>query len=680
MPFDIANGPLWRTRLLRTGPQEFILLITIHHIIADGWSIGIITDELGQIYEALAEGFPLSLPPLSIQYADYASWQNDWLSWKRTWLTAGPLETRSWMAFSPLHIPTDFERPAARSNCGAIRSIVLSRAVTDALKNLSDRQGCTLFVTMLSALMVLMRHESGQDDIVLRTQTAGRTRMELEPLIGWFVNSIALRDYTPGDASFLAIVKRMQQVVLEALANQDVPFERVIEVARPKFDSPRHPPFQVNFIFQRDFVKPWRKAGITMTPAPSAAAGTFADLNFFLVERSDGWRASVDVNTDVFLVATGEFLLRSFQTILETVAQNPDVLVADISVPKRSAAGLLERAPSSADYVAPRTQLEEDLALIWELVLDVRPVGALTNFFDLGGHSLLAVQIISKIQAMFGYSINIADIFRDPTVAGMARILEKNVGNRQTTYIIPVQPEGTRPPFFMIGGDHWFRPLAVHTGLDQPFFGVPFTESDQLNIEEIREKIAAEMAEMLLTTHPGKPYFLGGWCADGITAYEVARDIEARGGSVGLLVEFDAMSPNYFRGLRSVVTSTGRAATSLSSILQASLRMGIIGAGASLREQIRVVLARAIDRIRYIVRSRPTRPEASFPILVLRPPLLSSLEDPELGWRSVCPEKLAVEEVPGDHSTIFKEPNVRSLAHSLRRHLDLQIDRLSEND
>lgn len=679
LAFDIANGPLWRTRLLCTGPQEFILLVTIHHIIADGWSIGIITDELGQIYEALTEGSPLSLPSLSIQYADYASWQNEWMSGSELVSQLDYWKQRL-DGFQPLHIPTDFERPDVRSHRGAIRSIVLSRTVTDALKHLSDHQGCTLFVTMLAAFMVLMRHESGQDDIVVRTQTAGRTKMELEPLIGWFVNSIVLRANTPGDAPFLAIVKQMQQVVLEALANQDAPFERVIEVARPKFDSPRHPPFQVNFIFQRDFVKPWRKAGIVMTPEPSAAAGTFADLNFFLVERSDGWRASVDVSTDVFLVATGDFLLRSFQTILEKVAQSPQVRIGDIAVPKRSGAEQLQRTPSATAYVKPRTHLETDLALMWERVLDVKPVGVLTNFFDLGGHSLLAVQIISKIQAMFGHSINIADIFRDPTVAGMARLLEKNMGNRQSTYIVPVQPEGTRQPFFMIGGDHWFRPLAVHTGLDQPFFGVPLTESDQQNIEEVRGRVAAEIADMLLTTYPGQPYFLGGWCADGITAYEVARAIEARGGSVGLLVEFDAMSPNYFGGLRSVVISTGKAATSLSSILRASLQKGIFASGASLATQIGVVLTRAIDRIRYVVRPRHTRPETSFPIVVLRPPLMSSLEDAELGWRSICPEQLTVVEVPGDHLTIFKEPHVRFLAQSLRRQIDLQIDRLSETD
>ena len=222
----------------------------------------------------------------------------------------------------------------------------------------------------------------------------------------------------------------------------------------------------------------------------------------------------------------------------------------------------------------------------------------------------------------------------------------------------------------MIGGDHWFRPLAVHTGLDQPFLGVPLTQYGHLNIEEFREKIAAEVAQTLLTLHPGKPYFLGGWCANGITAYEVARALEANGGRVGLLVEFDAMNPDYYRSLRSVVHSTARAARSVRSILKSGLRNGLAAA-------IRSVFGKVFERVRYIFRSRYTCLEVPFPILVLRPPSFG-VEDPELGWRRVCPKNLAVVEVPGEHNTIFREPNVRSMGNSLRRQLDLSLNRLAE--
>ena len=580
--FNLATGPLFRGRLIQTGDEEYTLLLTIHHIVSDGWSVGIISDELGAIYESLATQTPCSLPPLPIQYADYACWQEQWVA-------DGELDKQLeyWKqklsAFEPLDIPTDTPRPATPINRGEIRSIVLSRRLTDALKEVSDRHGCTLFMTMMSAFVALLRHESRQNDILVRTLTAGRQTMELEPLIGWFVNSIVLRSHVSGDPAFEALLKQVQETVLAAFEHQNVPFERLIEIIRPAQPLGRRPPFQVNFIFQRDFVKPWQRCGITFTPIPSKATGTFVDLNFFLVERKDGWRASVDVNLDVFHPETGEYFLQNFETVLETVAKDSRIPLSQIPLRTRSG---IERKPDAAggavaEYVAPRNALEARVAAIWERALGIAPIGVYTNFFDLGGHSLLAVRIVTAIEKEFGQQIKLAHLFVNPTVAAMAQILEGVELPKQDVVLIPVQPNGSRPPLFMVGGDHWFRPLARRLSPDQPLLGLSLQAYEGRLTPTPFEEIAAELAAKIITIQPEGPYYLSGWCVDGAVAFAVASHLLAEGRTVGLVVLIDCLNPEYRREYNSRVAVLDRAMRRTRLLLREAKEKSGRGAGRS---------------------------------------------------------------------------------------------------
>jgi thioesterase domain-containing protein len=696
--FDISKGPLWRARLLHTGPEEFVLLITIHHIIADGWSIGIITEEMGEIYGAIAEGSASFLPPLSIQYADYACWQREALGAK----LEAELEywKRQLHDFQPLCIPTDFLRPAKPENRGQIRSVVLSRATTGALKKLSDQQGCTLFMTMLAAFQMLMRHESGQSDIVLRTQTAGRGRVELEPLIGWFVNSLLLRVEVPGDASFLGLLKTTQRVVLEALDHQDIPFERVIEVARPKQDLLRHTPFQVNFIFQRDFVKSWQRAGVTFTAAPSAAAGTFADLNFFLVERSDGWRASVDVNTDVFRPETGDLLLQKYQTVLETVARNPRVSLSDIPLPAPRDADNTHK-PSSraagANCRGPRDELEAGLLSIWKDVLGCDSLDVDTNFFDVGGHSLLAVRMLSIVQKRFGQRINLAELFAEPTVLAMARALGKQNSSSPRINVIPVQPLGAMPPLFMVGGDHWFRPLAKRLGPNQPFLGLSLMSYEKRSTPTSIEEIADDLVRVILLRKSG-PLLLGGWCVDGAIAFEVARKLMLANHEVSLVVLIDSINPAYRRELQAPLRRFGRALKRTETLAREVIRKRGHGAGEHAWSGLRDLGSRVVSVLApgsartasdpVIENSDPDRQEfrrllnlsenqytpgpISCPVVLLRS-AVSAIQDPDLGWKRVASGGLETIEIAGDHFGMFREPHVERLAAALSHRIGIVL-------
>ena len=674
--FDVETGPLFRAKLLHTDTRQFTLLITMHHIISDGWSVGIITDEMGWIYEALSDTTVQPPSPLPIQYGDYACWQEEWVSSGRLGREVEELRCQL-DGFQPLRIPTDFARPAGSGSQGQIRSILLPKQLTNLLKRFSEKHECTMFVTMLSAFLALLHTQSQQNELTIRTQTAGRDRVELESLIGWFVNSIVLRTSVPRGGGFKALLENTRRVVMEAFEYQHVPFERLMEVIRPAQAPPRHPPFQVNFIFQRDFVRPWRRAGVTMTPIPSKATGTFVDLNFFLVEREDGWRASVDVNTDVFRVETGEFLLRCYQQILERIARSGNFALNEIALPPRPfPPDSKERSETYRldNHVPPRNEHEIAVVEIWERVLGVSGVGAYSNFFDLGGHSLKAVRLLSEFQARFGRELKIPQLFADPTPAAMAAVLSGEITYADSRDLIPIQAQGNRPPFFLVGGDHWFRPLAKFVGLDQPFIGMPLLKYRHLDIGRERMAIAAELAKLLIAEHSGTPFLLGGWCADGLTAYEVGRALHAAGERVQLVVLFDAINPEYYRAARSLVHSAGRTVTSVQHIWKAASAQGLIAGLPALWRLMggvfRRLSYRLLDRVHRDYSSQP----ASFPVLVIRPPS-APLEQPDLGWGRACPSGLTVVEVPGDHSSIFREPNVQVLGWKLREQLDLALQK-----
>jgi len=692
--FNLEEGPLFRGRLIQTADEECVLLLTMHHIVSDGWSVGIITEELGAIYEALVQQAPHSLPALPIQYADYACWQEQWVA-------SGELDRQLdyWKqklhAFEPLNIPTDQPRPAAAINRGEIRSTVLPRSLTDALKEVSDRNGCTLFMTMMAAFVTLMHHEARQSDIAVRTQTAGRANMDLEPLIGWFVNSIILRNSVTGDASFETLLKQVQDTVLQAFDHQDVPFERLIEAIRPAQPLGRRPPFQVNFIFQRDFVKPWQRGGITFTPIPSKATGTFVDLNFFLVERQDGWRASVDVNLDVFRAETGDFLLRNFQTALETIAGNSRIRISEIPFRTRPEieAKYGTAAGATAAYVAPRTSMEAQVAAIWQQVLGIAPIGVLTNFFDLGGHSLLAVRIVAAIEKEFGRQIKLAQLFVNPTVAAMAQTLEGAEWPRQDVGLIKVQPEGSRPPLFMVGGDHWFRPLSKRLHPDQPLLGLSLQMYEGRETPTPFEEIASDLAAKVISVQPEGPYYLSGWCVDGAVAFEVASHLLAAGHEVGLVVLIDAVNPEYRRAYHSRFAVLDRAFKKTGLLLrEASQKRGPEAIEHTWRGLCDLG-QRTARRLRFrggelvqdpvIVQADPDRQEfrrllhrservytprpVSCPVLLLRT-VVEPLQRPDLGWEKVAP-LLETVEIPGDHIGMFREPLVEHLARELSSRL-----------
>ncbi|HLJ49454.1 MAG TPA: amino acid adenylation domain-containing protein [Bryobacteraceae bacterium] len=321
-PFSLAQAPLLRASLVRLADDEHVLLITIHHIISDGWSIGVITDELGEIYEALVKGSESPLPELPIQYADFTLWQHENQK-DGIWSEAEAYWKQQLADLPQFEVMPDWPRSSVPVCPGNILSRLLPMPLTDSLRSLSQKHEATLFMTMLGALTALLHRYTGESDIVVGSQVVGRNSVDVEPLIGPFINTLVLRTDTSGDPVFTELVERVRKTVSEALAHEDLPLERVAEILRVSRSTDRNLMFQVNFIYQRDFVHPWEHAGLRMRPIPSKSPGAMYDLNIFLVERAEGWRVSCEYNTSLYQAETVVQLLEHYERLLALVAGDP---------------------------------------------------------------------------------------------------------------------------------------------------------------------------------------------------------------------------------------------------------------------------------------------------------------------------------------------------------------------
>jgi len=328
-PFDLAKGPLMRVCLM-LGSAWNALLVTMHHIVSDGWSMGVFVRELAALYEAFLRGAPSPLPELPIQYADFAHWQRRWLSgevlenqlnyWRHQLAGAPPL----------LQLPTDRPRPKLQSFRGGTEYIELDGELTQKLKALSRRSGATLFMTLLTAFVALLSRYSGQEDIVVGSPIANRNRSELESLIGFFVNTLVLRSDLQGNPTFSDLLGRVRRVTLDAYAHQDVPFEQLVEALVPERNLSYSPLFQVMFVLQNAPVERLELQGLTLSPLEVENVTAKFDLTLWMEETQTGMRGALEYNADLFDRATIVRMAGHFQTLLEGIVADPEGRVSDL--------------------------------------------------------------------------------------------------------------------------------------------------------------------------------------------------------------------------------------------------------------------------------------------------------------------------------------------------------------
>ncbi|SIT65550.1 amino acid adenylation domain-containing protein [Burkholderia sp. b14] len=331
-PLDLARGPLIHACGIQVADDEHVVLLTQHHIVSDGWSIGVLAREFSALYAASTAGQVDPLPPLAIQYPDYAAWQRQWLSDER--LQAQSDYWRATLADAPvlLELPTDRPRPAQQSFAGAHVPVQIDASTTQALKRLSAEHGTTLFMTVLAAWSAVLARLSGQDDVVIGTPSANRGHAAIEPLIGFFVNTLALRVDVSGEPDTAQLLARVRRTMLDAQAHQDLPFEQVVEIVQPPRQLNHTPLFQVMFAWQNNEPGKWRLPGLTATPAELEYDVVKFDIELNLSEAGDEIIGSLAYATALFERSTIERHVGYLQAMLRAMVACPQQPVATLEL------------------------------------------------------------------------------------------------------------------------------------------------------------------------------------------------------------------------------------------------------------------------------------------------------------------------------------------------------------
>ncbi|AFZ33016.1 amino acid adenylation domain protein [Gloeocapsa sp. PCC 7428] len=338
-PFNLSTDLLLRVTLLQFDASESVLLLTMHHIVADGWSLGVLVQELACFYSAFVEERSPTLPSLPIQYADFACWQRNELQQQVLEEQLGYWRSQL-QNLSVLELPSDRPRPTVQTYRGATYRLQYSPSLTQALEKLSQQEGVSLFMLLLAAFQTLLYRYTGQEDIAVGSPIANRHRSELEHLIGFFVNSLVLRTNLAGNPTFRELLQRVRDVALAAYTYQDLPFEKLVEELEPERDLSRNPLFQVAFALQNAPMQPLELPGVTLKPVPIESGTTRFDLEVHLWEPHHGLRSLwesqaglsgfVSYSEDLFDRETIARLVAHFQTLLEGIVANPDARLSEL--------------------------------------------------------------------------------------------------------------------------------------------------------------------------------------------------------------------------------------------------------------------------------------------------------------------------------------------------------------
>ncbi len=701
--FDLSLGPLLRAALLQLGEEEYVVLLTVHHIIFDAWSVGVLFQELSVLYEAFCTGKPKTLPELPIQYADFAVWQRQWLQGEFLTRLLDYWKQQLGGTHAVQHLPTDRPRPAVQTWRSACQTLVLSETLKSKLKALSRREGTTLFTTLLAAFKVLLHCYTNQDDLFVCTPTANRNRAETKGLIGYFVNLLVLRTDLSGNPSFRDLLSRMRKVISGAYAHQDLPVVRLVDC----LNLVHTPLSQVMFVLQNVPMPPLKLPGLAVTSLEIDNGMADFDLFLSMQEEAENLTGVLKYNTDLFDDATITLMLKQFQLLLSSIVSNPEQPLSSLPLlPEtewhrkmdRSALPAFDQprleletaynSGSPTEYVAPRDTLELQLTQIWSEVLGIQPLGVRDNFFDLGGRSLLAVRLFAQIKKILGFDLPLATLFQAPTVEQQASLLQQSEWSAPWELLVKIQSSGdSKPPLFIIHGGYssvlMFYKLAGYLGPKQPVYGLQPQGLDEKQIPQTRiEDMAADYIREIRTVQPQGPYFLGGFSMGGKVAFEMAQQLHFSGQEVAMLALFDTLGSGWLKPLPVHV----RASRHLANLLRLELKEKLTYLKKKLTRRFDSDNSQPLLKADHISALKAAHEKANkdyvpkvYPgraiLFRVREPFKGDWSqwcelDPRLGWGKLVAGGLEIQEVPGNHMNMFDEPYVRVLAEKLKASLD----------
>nr|ADL59762.1 non-ribosomal peptide synthase [Nostoc sp. 'Peltigera membranacea cyanobiont'] len=376
-PFDLADEPLVRATLVVLSETEHVLLLCIHHIVSDGWSMGVFVQELEALYTAYSQGQPSPLAPLPIQYADFALWQRNWLQGDVLQSQLSYWQQQLANAPALLSVPTDRPRPAVQTDNGAYQEFTLSQKLTGELAQLSQQQGVTLFMTLLAAFDTLLYRYTGTEDILVGSPIANRDRSEIEGLIGFFVNTLVMRSNLAGNPSFNELLTRVRKMAMEAYSHQHLPFEMLVEALQPERDLSHTPLFQVMFALQNAPMSQVNMTGLTVSPFSIKGANARFDLTLIMQNTATGLVGIWEYNTDLFDASTIERMTGHFVTLLAGIIANSEQQISQLPLLTQSEQQklLVEWNDTQTDY--PRDRCIHDL---FEEQVDLTPHAVAVEF------------------------------------------------------------------------------------------------------------------------------------------------------------------------------------------------------------------------------------------------------------------------------------------------------------
>lgn len=548
-PFDIAVAPLQRFTLLRLAPERAWLLLTFHHAVFDGGSIDVALRDFATALDAVLEGRAPSLAAMPLHYGDYALW-------RRAVAESGALEEgRDYWRRTLRDLPV-FDVPADHARRGGphpsqIVSTTLDAAFSDAMEARARDLGATLFALNAAAVAACLGATAGRCDVVFSTQATGRDHVELEGMIGVFVNNVVLRLAVEPQAEVDAFSRAVNARVREALGYADTPFGDIVDIVNPPREPGRAPVASINFTLlgkTRDAAA----SGVgRVRRKPSFSPGAQYDLNFFVVHWPEGWRLALEYDATLFEPARAGAILDAWKASLAAVVAGEGRL-GDVAASRRlSPSQATASAPRPAE--ASRADIESDVAAtvaaVWRDALGVDAIGPESDFFALGGHSLTAIRIAPRIAAATGLAVNVMDVFNAPRFRDfVARLGAVSSADWRVT---PIGAQSGAPTAFAIENSFAYRALAERLAGHCDLIGLQLFDPTVAEGPGDRslESIAADYVALIRRRQPRGPYRLMGLCASGVIAFEATRQLEAAGETVEWLAMFDCVAPGALRSL-----------------------------------------------------------------------------------------------------------------------------------
>jgi thioesterase domain-containing protein len=587
---DLFNGPLLALKLLKFAPQHHLLLVTMHHIICDGISLGILLRDIAVFYEALMEEKEPVLPELPIQFADFAVWQEEWRKSEAAEASLNFWRKTLGTNFGRLELPHDATPEGRRdvrtdSESGDIETLLISPELTALAHDFCKKQNVTLNILLFSIFCALLHRVTGQRDIVIGSPCANRNE-DTEELIGLFMNIQVLRVGIEPQETFRSLLTKVQDWTLGAYENQELPFEELIYDSHfshnnTSFEIP------IFFLYQKSFMVIQRVAGLEITPLRSMSPGAVFEWMFAIVDRpEEGPRLQLEYNPNYFRPRTIQRYLTSFIALLESAVRESSIQLekmapADDFLPaklpdnqsrivSRKNARLLQEKQFDGgaaimekldDQVATISDpIEIQLLELWRSMLGVEEISADTNVFSLGVSSLSILRLVTRMNSLYSMGFGLASLISAPTVKMVADLVRRRYAPNTVTSLVPIQPVGTKRPLYIVHGAGGnvvnFYGLTTRIGADQPVYGVQAQalELDQPALLRI-EDMAAHYLKEIRRVQPEGPYHLLGYSFGGIVVLEMAHQLLAAGETIGLLGMLDTRARDYTEGWPSELAS-----------------------------------------------------------------------------------------------------------------------------